>query len=381
VRRLRRSELATLAAGVACLAGVAAVVAAAHAQGHAASSPLVPPGAWRPLLFAGLIGGFAAYAAGCLLATRSKLGVAAIGAIAAGIQLVPLAGPLLLSSDAQSYTTYGSAHDPYTQHPGWATSSVYGPLWTFVSEPIARLSRPELGFRVLAAACTLAIAGGAAFLSTNRAATLAFVGWNPLLALHGGGGGHNDSLMIAFVVLALVLERRGHVGLAGVAWAASLWIKWVTVVFWALWLVFRWRRRERLGLGGFAAATAVLAAAAFARFGSQWLHVFSTAANEARRPSSIGLPAWLGHLGVQHRVALGLVALAFLVALAALLRAAWRGRLELGVAGGVVALAQERLNPWFGFWSVGLAGTSDRARGRVFAVALTALLLIDVLPR
>ncbi len=187
--------------------------------------------------------------------------------------------------------------------------------------------------------------------------------------------------MIAFVVLALVLERRGHVGLAGAAWAASIWIKWVSVVFWALWLVLRWRRRQGLGLGGFVAATAVLTIAAFARFGSAWLKVFSTAANEGRRPSSIGLPAWLGHIGLPHRVALALVFFAFLVALAALLRAAWRGRLELGIAGGALALAQERLNPWFGFWSVGLSGTSDEPASRVFAVALTALLLVDVLPR
>jgi hypothetical protein len=377
---LQRSSLGLTAAGAATFIGVALVVGGAHASKHAAGSPLTPPGAWRPLLFVGLIGAFVAYAVGCALARRgASLAVAWIAAIA--IQLVPLAGPLLLSTDATSYTTYGIAHDPYTQHPGWATASVYGPLWTFVSEPIARLSRPELGFRVLAAICTLAIAAGAAALARNRAAAVAFVGWNPLLALHGAGGGHNDALMIALVVAALLLERSNRAELAGVAWAASMWIKWVTVVFWGIWLVFQFARRRGLGLRGFAAATAILAAGAFARFGSSWLHVFSTAANEGRRPSSIGVPAWLGHVGVPHRVALVIVGVGFAVALVWLLRAALRGRLELGIAGVALALAQERLNPWFGYWGVGLSTTSDEAPGYAVALALTGVMLIDVLPR
>jgi hypothetical protein len=125
----------------------------------------------------------------------------------------------------------------------------------------------------------------------------------------------------------------------------------------------------------------VLAAAAFARFGVHWLKLFGTASNEARRTSSIGLLGWLGHLGVPHREALVLVTFAVLVVVAGLLVAAWRGRLALGVGGSLLALAQGRLNPWFGIWGISLAGTDEDVWGRVLAVGLTALLLVDVLPR
>jgi hypothetical protein len=381
VPRLRRSDLGTLAAGVACFAGVALVVGAAHAQGHAAGSPLTPPGAWRPTLYVALIGALVTYAAGCWASSQARASVAVVGAVAVGVQLVPLAGPLLLSTDATSYTTYGRAHEPYHLQDGWATPSVYGPLWTFVSEPVARLGRPELGFRILAATCVLGITAGAAALAANPAAAVVFVGWNPLLALHGAGGGHNDALMMALVVLALLFARGGRAGLAGAAWAASIWIKWVSIVLWAAWLLFRWRRRESLGLSGFAAVTAVLTAAAFARFGSDWLKLFDTASNEARRTSSIGLLGWLGHLGVPHREAVAVAMLAVVAVVAGLLFAAWRRRLALGIGSSLLALAQGRLNPWFGMWGVSLAGADEDVWGRVLAVSLTALLLSDVLPR
>jgi hypothetical protein len=67
--------------------------------------------------------------------------------------------------------------------------------------------------------------------------------------------------------------------------------------------------------------------------------------------------------------------------LAGLLVAHWRGVLRLGLAGDLVALAQARLNPWYGVWGIGLAGATEEVAGRVLAVGLTALLLVDVLPR
>jgi hypothetical protein len=377
---LRRGEAGLVAAGLSCLAAVTAVVVAAHKAGSAVGSPITPPGDWRYVVIAGVVVAVVAYAASCWLSLRTASSRSTLAAIAVAVQGVPLAGPLLLSTDASSYATYGRAHQPYVLQDGWATPSVYGPLWTFLSEPIARLSRPELGFRALAAASVLGIAFGAAAL-TASAAAFVIVGWNPLFALHAGGGGHNDAVMIALVVLALVLEKRGHSELAGVAWAASIWIKWVSVFFWAAWLVTRFRERKSLGLAGFLGLSGVLVIAAFARFGRDWLRLFQTASNEARRESSIGLLGWLGDVGVPHREALAVAALASLVVIAALLYEAWRHRLRLGLGAGFLALAQARLNPWYGFWSVGLAGADGEKASLVVAVALTALLLlVDVPP-
>ena len=67
----------------------------------------------------------------------------------------------------------------------------------------------------------------AARLSPAPALALAFVGWNPLLAVHFAGGGHNDAWMAALVLGALARGARGRRQLAGVAWALAILVKWV----------------------------------------------------------------------------------------------------------------------------------------------------------
>ena len=115
--------------------GIAAVVAAARSAGHADGSPLEVHGGWRIALSCGLVAAFAAYCVACArVRGQGRATVRAVALVAAAVQLVPLAAPLLLSTDALSYTTYGRADDPYSDHPEWATPSVYGPLWTLLSE-------------------------------------------------------------------------------------------------------------------------------------------------------------------------------------------------------------------------------------------------------
>ena len=80
--------------------------------------------------------------------------------LAVGVQLVPLAGPLLLSTDAWTYWSYGwiaieGDGNPYVAPPSsrpdnpalpfmgaaWRdTTSVYGPVFTLASEPVARVA-------------------------------------------------------------------------------------------------------------------------------------------------------------------------------------------------------------------------------------------------
>jgi hypothetical protein len=373
-----------LAAGTLSLAGLWLFVATARAAGAAAvgHSPIELPGARQAALDAGLALAFLGYAAGVLLAHGRRIAVLPVGLLALGVQLGPLAAPVLLSSDAHTYAGYAQSSSPYTASPDWVSPSVYGPVWTAVSSPIARLLHtPEDGFRVLAAVCTLLLAWLASRLAEDPAAALAFVGWNPLLALHGAGGGHNDALMMAFVLAGLLLARSGRPELGGAAWALSVQVKWISGIFWLLWLVARVRRRERTGVLGFAVATAVVAAIAFAWWGPSWLEVFRTASSEGRRVSSVGLLGWLVDTGLRYRNALALVTLVSLLALAVMARAAWRrGRAGLGVAGSVVALVQARLNPWYGAWGVGLAAADGELAGRLLALATTAFLLRDVLP-
>jgi len=51
------------------------------------------------------------------------------------------------------------------------------------------------------------------------------------------------------------------------------------------------------------------------------------------------------------------------------------------VSGSVAALGQGWLNPWYASWGVSLSATEEDRLAWVLAVALTAALLGDVVPR
>ena len=394
-----------LAFGGLCVAGVAAAIAAADRADNAASSPIHPPGHWRVVLIAGLALALVAYVLGVLSLRNARGPVAAVLAVAAAVQLAPLAGPTLLSTDVYTYWMYGrigAVHDgnPYSDPPSaypndpaytkmgssWRnTTSLYGPLFTLGSEGEAKLAgddgdRAAQLSRLAAAVAMLAAVAAAAALAKRPAFGAAFVGWNPLLALHFAGGGHNDAPMMALVLVALLLADRGYPNLAGGAWAAAIAIKWVPVAFLALWLLYRRRRGLPLGIPGLAAGGAILVALATLAFGSAWLHAFKGLSGQARRTGSIGLSQWLGDLGLGHRQRLAVIALFLLVAFALLAWWALRRRLRLGVAGSALAFGQGWLNPWYASWGVSLSATDDDRLAQLLAVVLSAFLLRDAIP-
>lgn len=175
---------------------------------------------------------FAAYGLG-LLALRRGGSLLVVGAVAAAIQLAPLGGPLLLSTDAWTYWSYGRiaaelGGNPYTNPPAafpadaayrhvgerWRDeTSVYGPAFTLASEPIAQAAGTSASaaawtYKALAALAMLLATALAARLAPRRVFACAFVGWNPLLALHFAGGGHNDAWMAALVGSRRNARRR-----------------------------------------------------------------------------------------------------------------------------------------------------------------------------
>jgi hypothetical protein len=393
-------------AAVASVAGIALVVAAAHETARPASSPIDAPGRWGAALAAGIALAFAGYVGGIAALRRRAVPVAAVVAVAAAVQLTPLTGPTLLSTDTWTYWMYGRVGaveggspygDPPSAYPGdvayramgssWReTTSLYGPLFTAGSELHARIAgddpvRAAWLYRLVAALAVLGTAVLAAGLSARPAFAVAFVGWNPLLALHFGGGGHNDAVMMLLVVGALLLAARGRPNLAGVAWIGAIGLKWVAVAFFALWAIDRLRRREPLGLAGLAAGALALVAGATARYGATWLEAFGGLSSQARRTGSIGLSKWLGDVGLGHREVLVTIGLATLAAFAWLAREAWRGRPRLGVSGSVAALGQGWLNPWYASWGVSLSAGEEDGLAWALALGLTAFLLLDVVPR
>jgi len=360
---------------------------------------------WAWLYLAGEIAAFVGYVGGLLLLRRTVVRLALVGALAAAIQLAPLGAPLLISSDAWTYWDYGRiafVHDanPYTQPPrdfpgdpayphiGGAyrgTTSVYGPLFTLASEPVAGAAGSSKDaaawlYKSLAALAMLGTVALAALLARRRAFAAALVGWNPLLALHFAGGGHNDAWMALLVMSALALAARGRRQWAGAAWAAAIFIKWIAVIFLPLRALEARARGRKVGHLGFAVAVIVLVAAASAQFGWHWLEAFGPLARNANRETQFALPHRLKELGVQHDVALGLFVGAFALAYLWLLRQAWHGRARLGLAACLLLCASPYLVPWYAVWAIPVAAVEDDPPAQWLAVAISAYLLRQRVP-
>jgi hypothetical protein len=103
----------------------------------------------------------------------------------------------------------------------WKNSlSPYGPAWELLAGAVAALGftgavSGALAYKVVALLAYL-VCMAALFWGTGGDSTaLLFFAWNPLVLLQGLGNGHNDLVMLAWLVLALVFWD-GDVGLAGV---------------------------------------------------------------------------------------------------------------------------------------------------------------------
>ena len=398
---------AALAAGGAVLALLAAAFALAWRDG----SPLVPrPGgaaqdgsAWGFLTL--LAAALAAYLAGLWLLRRSPARLVAVVAVAVAVQAAPLAAPLLLSTDAWTSWAYGriaaaEGGNPYEDPPGafpdspatafagrdWLDrTSVYGPAFTLAWEPLA-LAAGSSGdaaawlAKGLAAAAAVACVLLAARLARRRALAVAFVGWNPVVAVHAAGGGHNDAWVGALVLAALVLAAAGRRHAGGGAWALAIAVKWVPAVFLALHALAERAAGRRAGLAGAGLAALVIASLAAWRYGAAWLDVAEPLAENAALETSYALPRRLEALGAGERVA-DAAALAGLLAGGALLvREALRGRARLGAAACLLLAVTPYLAVWYLGWALPVAAADEDRLGRLGALAFTAYLLPQAIP-
>jgi hypothetical protein len=338
---------------------------------------------------------FAAYVAALLLLRRRGSRLAAACALAIAIQLVPLAGPLLLSKDAYAYWDYGrlaTRHDanPYTvapsrfpadpaaraMAPAWRTTkSVYGPVFTGASAGLAQASgrsskTAAFAYRLAAAAGMLALVAVAALVVPLPAFGVAFVGWNPLLAIDFAGGGHNDVWMMVLVLGALALAAR-HPRLSGSGWALAASVKWVALALLPLSLLRE--PRARAAAFGFLVAAGAIATFAFLAFGTAWL---TAVVPVAQRHAAWAVPSRLGDLGLPGWLALAPLA----IAAPWLVRSAWAGSRRLGLTSGLLLVGTPWLLPWYAVWAVPLAAIEEDALAWVLTLALCAYLLPDRVP-
>jgi alpha-1,6-mannosyltransferase len=396
-----------LAAGLAtaCLVGAASLLA------WRAGSPLVPrdggtrePGsAWLFLVL--LVGAFACYLAGLLLVRRVSAPLRAVAVVAVLVQLVPLAAPLLLSTDAWTYWGYGwiaadGGGNPYVDPPSdfpqspaapyvgaaWRdTTTVYGPVFTGLSEPVAEAAGSSSDaaawlYKTLAALAILAACVAVAQGAGRPALAVAFVGWNPVLAVHAAGGGHNDALVGGLAALAVALALRRRHDAAGVLWVLAVLVKWVPLLFLALASLAARARSRPLGARGIAIGALVLCTLATWLYGLNWLRAAEPLAGNAARETSYALPSRLEQLGLPHGLAIGLALAALGTGLVWLAREAARGHARLGLAACLVLATTPYLAVWYLAWAVPLAAPEEERASRLAALALTAYLLPQTIP-
>jgi alpha-1,6-mannosyltransferase len=396
-----------LVAGLAtaCLVGTASLLA------WRAGSPLVPRdggtaeqgSAWWFLVL--LVLAFACYLGGLALLRRATPALRAVAVVAVLVQLVPLGAPLLLSTDAWTYWSYGwiaseGGGNPYVDAPSefpenpagpymgaaWRdTTTVYGPVFTGVSEPIATVAGSSSDaaawlYKCLAALGLLAACAAVAASSGRSSLAVAFVGWNPVLAVHAAGGGHNDALVGGLAALAVALALRRRHDLSGAVWVLAVLVKWVPLVFLALASVGARARARPLGVRGVVGAAVLLSALATWLYGVDWLRAAEPLAGNAARETSYALPSRLEQLGVPHGVALGACLAALVAGLLWLAREATRGRVRLGLAACLVLLTTPYLAVWYLAWAVPLAAPDEERASRLAALALTAYLLPQTIP-
>jgi hypothetical protein len=174
------------------------------------------------------------------------------------------------------------AHDPFRGYVAWpGTPSAYGPLWELLAAGTSRLAGDGklanvLGFKLLGllfyGGCVALIAG----MLNERAPERALQGvclfaWNPLVIYETAGNGHNDIVMVFFILLGLWALLRGRSTWAALAMTAGALVKFIPILLLPVVVVAALRalptRKRRSGYLLFAVlACAALTVAAFAPF-------------------------------------------------------------------------------------------------------------------
>jgi alpha-1,6-mannosyltransferase len=369
-----------------------------------------------PLFYAALWVALGAY---CVVLARARsLGTRTVaGAIAAAHVLFLLAPPLL-SQDVFSYVAYARLDvvhglDPYTHSPSDAPgdavfpyagskdfTSVYGPLFTVATFPLAKTGVP-FAFWTLKAVAAAASLGVVALvwwcakrLGRDPRLPALVVGLNPLVLVHVVGGAHNDALTVLLWMGGVAALLAGRDALAGGLTALSGAVKASAAVLGPFMLIGA-RRRVAL-LAGAVAGGLVAVAVAVIAFGDSALEAFALLGDNQDRTSHWSIPQRTadgiaeltgGSAGTIVDYTRALLGIALVGAVVLLLRAAWRRR---GVPGGWIApagwatlgvlLTTAWLVPWYAIWLLPLAALGADRRLLVASIAMCAYMMVIAVP-
>jgi hypothetical protein len=147
--------------------------------------------------------------------------------------------------------------DPLTPYAAWQKiPSAYGPLWAFLAAGVNLLAGSAdllanvwafkglaILFYVLDIGLIYGILNG-----IKPAYTLPGIflfAWNPLLLFETGANGHNDSVMMFFVLLAIYLLLKRKTSLSIIALTGSIMIKFITIILLPFFLLSLLRAGEK----------------------------------------------------------------------------------------------------------------------------------------
>ena len=343
-----------------------------------------------------------------------------------------LVAPPLFSKDVYSYAAQGAMvlhhADPYTYGPDNAplffsplkenvdelwqdTPAPYGPVFLVLAARMLRLTGEStwaavFGLRVLCALgvvlLLIYVPRLARHLGVNPQAATWLGVLNPLVLIHLVGGGHNDALLIGFMVMGLVLVLDGLPILGVLAISVALLVKApaglalaFVIPLWAQQLTGRLRLTRATLLTGATAAAAVTGISTVCGLGYGWVHALQTPGQVRNWLSATTtLGQFTGLLGelfgagdhmngaiAAWRGAGGLVAV---LVCAALL---WRSRrigpvVALGMGLIAVVALGPVVQPWYLLWGfVVLAAASTDPALRSLVAGGSAGLALVLMPR
>ena len=431
-RRIRRVALTALALLAIVYVALAVPVAAPHSTVVLAAGERSPDwllGPWRvlgaggadgrvtgPLFYAGLWAAMLAYVV-VLGAARAIGPRLALGSIAAFHVLFLLAPPLL-SQDVFSYISYARLDvlhglSPYTHSPDAVpqdaafafagsrdATSVYGPLFTLATYPLAKVGVP-VAFWALKAVAALASAGVVALTwrcasALGRDPTFAalVVGLNPLVLVHVVGGAHNDALMMLLVMGGVTAALLAREQLAGALVAVAVAVK-ASAGLVLPFLVIGARRRAGAIAAAAIAALAVLALS-LAVLGTNTFDAFGLIGQNQERTTRWSVPQRLadgvagltgGSTDTVVHFTRALLAAGLIAVLALLLYRTYRagrGSAEwiaaVGWATLALLVASAWLVPWYAIWLLPFAALSASRRLIAASLALCAYMLVIAVP-
>lgn len=357
-----------------------------------------------PLLYAGLWVALVLYAV-VLVRAGDIPRRAAIWTIA-GLHVLFLLGPPLLSQDVFSYIAYarlGVEHglSPYTHSPvdipfdpvyGFAGSkdavSVYGPAFTLLTYPLSSLGVAGAYWvlKVVAAAASLGVVAlvwrTAERLGREPVRAAMFVGLSPLVLVHVVSAAHNEALVVLLTMAGVYAFVRGQPRAAGFwsTFAAGFKASAGLVV---PYLVLASRPRARAAVVGAAGAVLLLVAVGLAGFGTDVLDSLGLLSSNQGRSSRLSLPYVVSELVGRRDIVRAVCGLLFAGVAAWTLWRTWRGADPIRMAGWAtfaILLASAWLVPWYLLWLLPLAALAGDRRLAVASVVLSGWVLAIGVP-